>query len=286
MARRLSDRLTFGGRMPGVVGLVLVLTVVASLVAAFGSRHGAALMQLGALSPPLVWKGQLWRLVTWSFIEPSPWWLLFSCLALYWVGRDLVTTWGVGRFVRAYAAIVLATSVGTCLIGLADGAVAEQAFLGTTPVVAALVVAWGLYHPWRTRSVWFIPIRGWVLAWLTVGFTVVLAIFYTGWESLLPLLLAEATMIAWAYKNRLRARLRRAPRVEEPAWTNDPFAAPPRRRPYATPPSSVTEEIRRLEAMDDDPPPLSAEVEELLDKILDDVSREERARRSQSDSDR
>jgi membrane associated rhomboid family serine protease len=280
MARRLSDRFTFGGRVPGVVGLIMAVTTVTSLVVAFGSRHGASLFELGALVPERVWGGQLWRLVTWGFIEPSPLWLLFTCLMLFWVGRDLVQTWGTGRFTRSFFAVVLAASVGTCLIALVDPPVRTQAFIGAWPVVGALVVAWGLYHPWRVVRIWFVlPLRGYVLAWLTVGLTVAYAI-YSGWESHLPSLLAQATMIGWAFKNRIKRRLSRPrPRASTPI-------ARPAPEPRRTTPAGAEDMLRRLEAFDDDPPPLSAEVEGMLEKIVEDVSREERAKRSQSDSDR
>src|SRR3954467_1641019 len=97
-SQRLRDDLSFGGRVPWAVGLLLVVTIALSLAGAFGGRHGSPIFDLGALTPPDVLHGQVWRLATWCFLEPSPLGLIFGCLALYWFGSDLANEWGSPRF--------------------------------------------------------------------------------------------------------------------------------------------------------------------------------------------
>jgi membrane associated rhomboid family serine protease len=199
--------LTFGGRVPWSVGLLMSLTVVLSLVSAFGDRHAGPVFAFLALCPALVWAGQLWRLVTWVFVEPSPLGLIFGCLSLYWFGAPLAKVWGSRRFFTVVAGVMLGTAVGTCLVGLLDGAVAGATYLGGWALTTALVVAWGLWFPDQVvRIYFFLPVRGYWMAWITVGLTAVFAI-YRGWASLLPELLAEAGILAWLFRRSILSRL-------------------------------------------------------------------------------
>src|SRR5256885_1878791 len=79
------------------------LTIGTSVTAALGSRHGPLpLFELGSLVVDRVFSGEIWRVVTWSVLEPSPISLLFACLFLYWFGRDLAGVWGSRRFLNVY----------------------------------------------------------------------------------------------------------------------------------------------------------------------------------------
>jgi membrane associated rhomboid family serine protease len=221
MLARWQRRLTFGGRLPWAVGLLLSLMVVLSLIAAFGSRHVAPLFELLALQPDLVWHGQLWRLGTWPFIEGSPVGLIFSCLTMYWFAPDLAAVWGSRRFLGVFGGVVLAASVVTCLIALADPEVREHSYLGSVAFTVALMVAWGLWFPDRViRLYFFIPIRGYWVAWFTVGITVIYAI-YAGWTSFLPELLAEASVLAWLFRRSILARWSRVRRQATVSWSRE-----------------------------------------------------------------
>src|SRR5207253_3309647 len=94
MRPRGGSRSRFGGRMrlwrfemPFVVGLLVVATFLLSVTAAILGRNGIPLGGYGLLVPPLVWSGQVWRLITWQFFELEPIGLIFSCALLYWFGR-------------------------------------------------------------------------------------------------------------------------------------------------------------------------------------------------------
>jgi membrane associated rhomboid family serine protease len=258
MARRL-DGLTFGGRVPWAVGLLLVITVSASLFAAFGSRHAGPLFALASLLPSEVWRGQIWRLVTHVFVEPSPLSLIFQCLSLYWFGRDLADEWGSRFFLRLLGAVVVIGSVGTCLVALVDPAVLRWPHLGGWPVSSALVIAWGLEWPDRIVRIYFVlPIRGLWIAWLTVVLTVVFAI-YDGWESHLPVLFAEGATLAWMYRDVLQGRWLRARREAKAARAR---AEAERRR------AASARQLRQMEAHDDEPPPLPPEIASQIDALL------------------
>lgn len=205
MARgRVLDKFTFGGRVPGGVGLILAVTAACSLIVAFVGRHSSPLFDLAALVPSDVLRGQVWRLVTYAFIEPSPIGLIFQLLFLYWFGKDLADLWGSKRFLRVWLGLALLASVGTTVIAIADTSVREVPFLGGYALTAAFTVAWGLTFPDRRMLIYFFfPIRGVVIAWGTVAVTVILAI-YMGWDHFLPELLAEGGMLALMFRSRIR----------------------------------------------------------------------------------
>jgi membrane associated rhomboid family serine protease len=208
MARSSSfiDRFSFGGRVPSGLGLILALTVACSLVVAFGERHVTELFALTPLVPELVLRGQVWRVVTWVLIEPSPFSLVFRCLLLFWLGRDLSGVWGARRFLSVYFGVCIFAAVATCAVALVDPSVASQTYLGSWALDAAITVAWGLHFPDRVIRIYFvIPIRGHWLAWGTVALTVAYAIYF-GWDTLVPVLAAEGGMLAWLFRGRLRSR--------------------------------------------------------------------------------
>jgi membrane associated rhomboid family serine protease len=269
--RRL-DRFTFGGRLPGAIGLLLALTIVASLATAFGSRHVLPLFQLGSLVADRVLHGEVWRLLSWSVIEPSPLSLLFTCLLLYWFGRDLAEQWGSRRFLAVYFGLALVTAVGTCLVALVDEALLPQAYVGSWPLAEAITIAWGLWFPDRVIRIYFIiPIRGYVLAWLTVAVTVVFAI-YAGWDRFVPNLLAEGAIVGWMY---------RAPVVSRwSAWRRARAVAArtSRARAKSEQRLATVHVLRAIEAKDDDLPELPPEVEGTIERIFAEASREAKAK--------
>ena len=265
MPRSLPERLSFGGRVPWGVGLLLVLTAVMSLLVAFGDRHLGSLFQLTALVPEAVWRGQVWRLVTWAFIEPGPLALIFGCLFLYWFGGDLARAWGSRRFLAGYLGGVVASAVATCLIGRIDDAVLATPYIGGWPTMVALTVAWGLWFPDRVIRIWFVlPIRGYVIAWATVAITIVFAI-YSGWQGLVPELAAEAAILAWLFRSTVVARfakVRRSVTAGREAQRREAAA-----RDRAQKRARSVAYLRLVESHDDDPklsPEADAKVTELL----------------------
>jgi membrane associated rhomboid family serine protease len=261
------DRLSFGGRVPWAIGLVLTVTIVLSLTAAFASRHVLPFFELGALIPARVFRGELWRLGSWSVLEQSPLSLLFGCLMLYWFGRDLAGLWGSRRFLAVYVGVALVAAIGTCLISLVDPPIKTYQYLGSWPLAEAMTVAWGLYFPDRIIRLYFvINIRGYTLAWLTVGFTVVYAI-YAGWDHYLPHLLAEGTMLAWLFRARVVSRWT--------AWRRSREAEARKARTRAKQKGRIASVhvLRAIEAKDDDDAPLSTEAEGKLVQLFGDASK-------------
>jgi membrane associated rhomboid family serine protease len=179
------------------VGGLIVATVLTSLVAAVGGRSGLGLHQLLLLDTGAVWQGEIWRLVTWVLVESDPLNLLFGGLVLYWFGRDLVDAWGARRFLVTYFAVPAVAGVLASLLSLAWPGLEAYRFAGFWVALDALVVAWGLNHPFRQILLFFaVPVSGKALVWITVGGTALFALF-TGVGAFVPHLLAEG--IAWLH---------------------------------------------------------------------------------------
>lgn len=205
-----GDALTLGGRVPWGAGVLLALVVVPSLAAAFGARHVGPLFELVSLSAAEVWRGQVWRVATHLMIAPSAWTLVFAGLAVYWFGADLARLWGSASFLRMIGAVAAFSGVLVCVVAKLDADVMSRSYLGTTPLVGALVVAWGLAFPDRVVRLWFvISVPGKWLGWGTVAFTGLYAA-YSGWEHELPELFTELGAAAWVLQASLLRRWKAA----------------------------------------------------------------------------
>ena len=193
---RAPSRLSFGGRLPPIIGLLIVTTFVASVVAALGLRHGFPLFELSAFVPDRLLRGELWRTVTWVFLELEPMGLLFACLSLYWFGRDLALRWGPGRFLAYYLGLAASVAGITFLVSRVYTPIAAMPFYGTWPVQEALIILWASYYPTRQIRVYFIvPLAGRQLIVLTVAGTVLYAVFH-GIDQFIPHFIAEALALA------------------------------------------------------------------------------------------
>jgi len=207
--RRAGNPFSFGGRVPAAVGGLIAVTVAVSLAAAVGERNGLPLWRLLSLDPRAVWRGEVWRLVTWVLLENEPLNLLFGGLVLWWFGRDLVDAWGERRFLATYLGVAAAAAALTCLVGLAWPEVGMARTGGFWAALDAVVVAWALVHPFRQILLFFaVPVSGQALLWITVGGTVLFALF-SGFVAFVPHLLAEGVAWLWVSGQGPRRWLRR-----------------------------------------------------------------------------
>jgi len=197
-SHQIEDALSFGGRVPAAVGLLMSITVLASVASVLGLRLGFPLASWLILEPQLVLKGQVWRLLTWILVELQPINLIFAVMVLFWVGRDLTFAWGAQRFLLTYFGLAAASGLGACLIGLAFPAARAEFWSGPWPLIDAMVVAWALLNPDRQIMLWFVlPVSGRTLLYITIGGTLAFTI-YVGLAALVPHLLAEGLMLAYA----------------------------------------------------------------------------------------
>lgn len=188
-ADRLSRTLTFGGRVPSAVGLLVALVVVSSIAGALIPP----LVSAAAFAPGRVLNGEIWRLITWSFFETSPLNLIFAALFFWWFGRDLSAAWGERRLVGVFLGLTLASAALTLLVALLIPLAIHPYYLGSWAVLSGLTVAWGLLFADRQILFYMVlPVSGRALVWVTVGGTLLFALFERSVAAFVPHLMAQS----------------------------------------------------------------------------------------------
>lgn len=163
---------TFGGRVPASIGLILAAMLLGSVFAWQSATFEAAT----AFVPDLVRAGEVWRLVSWLFVQRNPFDLLFVGLTFWWLGPQLMYVWGERRFLLRLFGIAAGAAIATTLIALV-WLPAREPHLGAWPVLGALVIAWAMFYPDRPVNIWgVLPITGKMLALLWVFGTVLYAL--------------------------------------------------------------------------------------------------------------
>lgn len=175
----LGSAFTFGGRVPSGLGLLLVLILVATVGSWVTRNQGWA-----ALVPALVLRGQLWRLVSWAFVQGDPLTLLFGGFMLYSMGQQLALVWSERRLVATFLGLAAGATVVTVLVALVWGP-ANSPHLGVWPVVNGLLLCWAMIYPDRQVNIWgVLPLTGRTLALLVVFGTVLYGLAGGGFQGL------------------------------------------------------------------------------------------------------
>lgn len=184
--------------LPVVLAALIATIVAASVAGALAAHSGWPwLLERGLLRVPAVWRGQLWRLLTFVLLETDPLSLILSGLMLFWWGGDLVVLWGGRRFVARFFGLAAASGAVTCLLGRSWPQLATMTFAGAGPMVAGLIVVWGLLFPARElRLFGMARLTGRQLVPIAVGVTMLFAVFQ-GFAGFVPHFAAEALVLLW-----------------------------------------------------------------------------------------
>jgi membrane associated rhomboid family serine protease len=152
----------------------IIATLGISIVAALDG--GIVASWLG-LAPARVWRGEVWRLVTWPLVEVGPLQLVLTCAAIYKFGGELAVRWGDRRLRRFVLEIVLAASLVTCILAALTGA--SWLFrLGGWAVSDLLVIAWARQFPGAVLNIQgMLRLSGRGLIQFTVGVAILFALF-------------------------------------------------------------------------------------------------------------
>ena len=121
---------------------------------------------------------QPWRLLTSGLLtSPQSWThLLFTLVGLYFLGAPLERRWGGWRFVRFLATAVVLGNLATLAVNAGVPADLRGRFIpalvfGPGAAIAAIAVAWSREYPDSTVNLFFfLPMRGRVFLWITIGF--------------------------------------------------------------------------------------------------------------------
>lgn len=180
--RDLGSALTFGGRIPASVGLVLVLLAIATLGSWMARDMSWAALRAGSLLD-----GQLWRLVTYTLVQQTPTGLIFGGIAIYFFGPWAATRYGD----RSFLGYVLFLTLGAGLVTHALGFVLRVPFrdyLGVWPLVDGLVLLWALQNQYQQVLLMFVlPVSGRMLAIITVATNALWALWATSADGLMGL---------------------------------------------------------------------------------------------------
>jgi membrane associated rhomboid family serine protease len=151
------------------------ITLIVSIVATF---DGGWIVQWTALAPAQIWRGQVWRLVTWVFVEPGPLWLIVTCMCIYRFGSDLAYRWGDRRFCRFMVEVLGIAAIATVVLALVSDDAWRMYRLGGWAVGDVLVIAWARQFPDSPVVVYsLVRLNGRNLITIVIAMTGVYAIF-------------------------------------------------------------------------------------------------------------
>lgn len=161
---------------------------IATLVLSIGSvlgRTGEAMGSLLVFVPAKLAHLELWRLFTYSFLDPQPLNLLFSLLGLWLIGASLEERWGTRRFVIFYFVSGALAALATFAVGLVAPSVMHFPYAGNWGALEAMIAAMALLMPDATFFLYIVPVQArWMLP-ISGGITLLYMIM-EGWQPYLP----------------------------------------------------------------------------------------------------
>ena len=115
------------------------------------------------LKPSLVMRGQVWRLLSYSFCHDRSGLLhiLFNMLALYWFGVTLESMYGGREFLLFYLAAAVFSGVTTVALDLYIGS--DIPAVGASGSVMAVLMLYAIHYPRAIIRLWFISLE---MRWL------------------------------------------------------------------------------------------------------------------------
>jgi membrane associated rhomboid family serine protease len=130
-----------------------------------------------SLAPAKIFAGQLWRLVTWPLVEPTPLVLLFTCIAIFRFGSELATSWSDRRLLRFVVHVALAGSIVTCAVAAVTGGIYMHRLAGWA-IVCALAIGWARQFPERGVVLYgSFQLRGRQVTWFFTGLVIAFALY-------------------------------------------------------------------------------------------------------------
>jgi membrane associated rhomboid family serine protease len=192
-------------RIPPVTRALLVLVVAGYLLTLAAPAAAVWLV----LAPGAVLEGQVWRLLTYAFVNASIGAVLVDLLLLWQMGSEMEPRWGSRRFGVFLAASTLLAGALGLLVG--GGA-------GLAPTILALIFAWMLEGP--SQSLLFFGVFPMTrLGFAALAFVLVVFSELEATRSLLRLLFVLGGLpVAWLFARGLRGGGGgpRFPRVRNP----------------------------------------------------------------------
>lgn len=123
-----------------------------------------------------------WTLVTSGVLTVGLGQVIFTLIGLYFLSTDLERRWGGARFIRfLVASVVLGNLVVLAFDVLMPKSMAifhPEAVYGPGSAIAATAIAWSRMNAHQqVRLMFFLPVSGRVLMWVTIGYCVLGLVF-------------------------------------------------------------------------------------------------------------
>ena len=248
--------ITWLGSVPIYATTVIVALYVLSMIGvaiALASGQEALLSGLTFHTAGVVENFEIWRGLTYAFVNaPDPWFII-SLVMLYIFGRDVEQHLGRGGFVRLYLAFVL---LGPSLLTFATLITGQNYTLTHSWANFAVFLSFAALYP---NALLLLQIPAKVFAWVFLGISVLQLLAMRQWPEML-VLLATAALAWYAMRHGSLINLHFLSRLR------------PARHPH----------LKIVRPEPDPPADPRATIDEILDKIsrqgLSSLSKAERAR--------
>lgn len=206
-----------------------VLVVLIGAVGVVASAFAPVLYQVGRFVPAEVLQGQVWRAVTWPFVDGISLWSILTLVLLWYFGRDLENQVGRRPMMSLYIALWAILTVVAFVVGLAMGG---GAMAGLDSIQFIVLLLWIAENP---RRPFFFGIPAWVVGAVLVALQVLSYIAIRDLAGLASLVVTffVAAVVARRFGllsdlSWLPGRRGSAPRIRQGGGVRAPQAAAPR----------------------------------------------------------
>ena len=206
-----------------------VLVVLIGAVGVVASAFAPVLYQVGRFVPAEVLQGQVWRAVTWPFVDGISLWTILTLVLLWYFGRDLENQVGRRPMMSLYIALWAILTVVAFVVGLAMGG---GAMAGLDSIQFIVLLLWIAENP---RRPFFFGIPAWVVGAVLVALQVLSYIAIRDLAGLASLVVTffVAAVVARRFGllsdlSWLPGRRGSAPRIRQGGGVRAPQAAAPR----------------------------------------------------------
>ena len=206
-----------------------VLVVLIGAVGVVASAFAPVLYQVGRFVPAEVLQGQVWRAVTWPFVDGISLWSILTLVLLWYFGRDLENQVGRRPMMSLYVALWAILTVVAFVVGLAMGG---GVLAGLDSIQFVVLLLWIAENP---RRPFFFGIPAWVVGAVLVALQVLSYIAIRDLAGLASLVVTffVAAVVARRFGllsdlSWLPGRRGSAPRIRQGGGVRAPQAAAPR----------------------------------------------------------
>lgn len=206
-----------------------MLVVLIGAVGVVASAFAPVLYQVGRFVPAEVLQGQVWRAVTWPFVDGISLWTILTLVLLWYFGRDLENQVGRRPMMSLYVALWAILTVVAFVVGLAMGG---GAMAGLDSIQFIVLLLWIAEYP---RRPFFFGIPAWIVGAVLVALQVLSYIAIRDLAGLASLVVTffVAAVVARRFGllsdlSWLPGRRGSAPRIRQGGGVRAPQAAAPR----------------------------------------------------------